>query len=92
MNEYMNINRKLCAAIALGIALTLSACGGGGGGNDDDLRGDGVNVPADASRNSSNFVDYVGSLSATDETSPPLLLGDSFVVPDDETGAPLPLT
>ena len=77
-------------AIALGIALSLSACGGGN--DDDDLRGDGVTVPSDASRNSSNFVEYAGSLSASDETSPPLLLSDSFVVPDDETGDPIPLT
>lgn len=87
----MNIKRNLYPAVALGIALSLNACGGGGN-NDDDLRGDGVTVPSDASRNSSNFVGYVGSLSATDETSPPLLLNDSFVVPDDETGDPIPLT
>ena len=86
----MNIKRHLYPAVLLGIALSLGACGGRN--EDDALRRDGVIVPADASKNSSNFVDYVGSRSATDETSQPLLLSDSFGVPDDETGNPIPLT
>ena len=86
----MGTTRKLYATIGLGISLSLGACGGGS--RHDDLRGDGVTVPSDASRNSSNFVTYVGSLSATDETSQPLLLPDSFMVPDDDTSDPIPLT
>lgn len=87
----MMIKRKLFATLGLGIALGLAACGGGND-DDDDLRGDGITVPTDADKSSSNFVEFVENLSATDETSEPLLIEDTFAVPDDETGDPIPLT
>ena len=56
--------------------------GGGGGGNQGP--GAAVTVPESAGDSVASFVAYVMGLSATDETSEPLLIKDSFAVPPDE--------
>lgn len=74
---------------ALAAALVLAAgCSsnsdnnGGGGGNPGP--GAAASVPDSAGASVASFMAYLMGLSASDETSEPLLIKDSFAVPPDE--------
>ena len=103
----MNNTRKLALALGLAMTLTFTACGGnddplaanpgadngvgagaGGGGG----AGMGTaSVPASARANGNSFIDFLTTLK-NDETSEPLLIGDGFAVPADETSDPRPFS
>ncbi len=80
---------------ALAAALVLAAgcsnndngnngVGNGGGGNPGP--GAAASVPDSAGASVASFMAFLMGLSASDETSEPLLIKDSFAVPPDEVG------
>jgi len=88
----MNIQRKLLTAGAMAAALALAGCFGD---DDDDTVTPPVGsteVPASAGVSTASFISFLMGLSATDETSEPLSIPDTFAVPADETSEPTPLT
>ena len=58
--------------------------GGAGGGGGNQGPGAAATVPESAGDSVASFVAYLMGLSATDETSEPLLIKDSLAVPPDE--------
>lgn len=87
--------RKICGVTAILAILALGGCFGGG---DDDDPVPPVappvvvtEVPDSAMASVSAFLSFVLGLSASDETSEPLLIKDSFVAPIDDTAEPQPL-
>lgn len=88
----MNKLQKLLVASGLIAALGLAGCSNR---DDDDpvpppaASGE---VPDSAGLSTAAFVSFIMGLSATDESSEPLTLKDTFAVPADETGEPTPLT
>ena len=103
----MNTNRKLALASGLALALTFTACGGGndspaanaGADNGAGAGGAGgagpgmgaASVPDSAKANGNSFIGFLNSMK-NDETSEPLLIGDGFAVPADETSDPQPFS
>ena len=49
-----------------------------------------ASIPESAKANGNSFIGFLNSLK-NDETSEPLLIGDGFAVPADETSEPRPL-
>ena len=103
----MNTTRKLGLASGLAMALIISACGGnddppaanagaengvgaGGGGGGGAGMGT-ASVPDSAKANGNSFIGFLNSLK-NDETSEPLLIGEGFAVPADETSDPRPFS
>lgn len=91
MTSYAHKIRKPAslAALALGLAVLLSACGGG----HDDNRGvvDNSAVPKSATLDIGSLIAFMLSLQAgTSETSEPIALGEAVLVVDD-TSEPTPL-
>lgn len=86
----MKTTQKLGLAAVLAAALGLGGCFDGGG---DDVTPPvtATEVPASAGASTTAFVSYLGTLSASDETSEPLTINASFGVPPDETEEPQPL-
>ena len=101
----MNTTRKLGLASGLALALTFTACGGG---NDSPAANAGADngvgvgggagpgmgtasVPDSAKANGNSFIGFLNSLK-NDETSEPLLIGEGFAVPADETSDPRPFS
>jgi hypothetical protein len=96
----MKLKRKLLLpSLILASVLVLVACGGDGGDDGANAGGGGTGgtgtaafVPDSASVSVTAFLDFVSSLSTTDDTSEPFLIKDNFVAPTDDTGEPRPLT
>ena len=103
----MNNTRKLALASGLAMTLTFTACGGnddpraanagadngvgvGGAGGAGSGMGT-ASVPDSAKANGNSFIGFLNSLK-NDETSEPLLIGDGFAVPADETSDQRPLS
>ena len=103
----MNNTRKLALASGLAMTLTFTACGGnddpraanagadngvgvGGAGGAGSGMGT-ASVPDSAKANRNSFIGFLNSLK-NDETSEPLLIGDGFAVPADETSDPRPFS
>ena len=103
----MNNTRKLALASGLAMTLTFTACGGnddpraanagadngvgvGGAGGAGSGMGT-ASVPDSAKANGNSFIGFLNSLK-NDETSEPLLIGDGFAVPADETSDPRPFS
>lgn len=100
----MNTTRKLALASGLALALTFTACGGGNdspaanAGADNGVGAGGAgpgmgaaSVPDSAKANGNSFIGFLNSMK-NDETSEPLLIGDGFAVPPDETSDPQPFS
>jgi hypothetical protein len=87
----MKIHRNLLAATGLLAALSLVGCWGD---NDDEpVPPDAsAEVPDSAGLSTAAFVGFILGLGASDESSEPLTLKDSFAVPADESTEPIPLT
>ena len=85
--------RELGMATGLAMALSLGGCWGG---SDDDntpvAAGTGQDVPDSAGASAVAFVAYLLTLVASDETSEPAVIKDSFAVPPDDAGDAQPLT
>lgn len=87
----MKIHRKLLTATGLAVVVALAGCWD----DDDD---DSVSLPAStevpdsAGISTTAFVSYLLGLSASDDSSEPLTINDSFAVPADDTTEPTPLT
>lgn len=86
----MNTSKKILCAVALLTPLLIVGCAGGGGGNGNVA--DATAVPDSAGASVSAFLAFITSLSANDETSEPLTIGDNFAVPADEENDSQPLT
>ena len=88
----MNKQHTLRVAAAFAITLALSGCFGD---DDDDLEPAlppaSTEVPDSAGVSTASIFGYLLSLSATDESSEPLTLKDSFAVPADEVSEPTTL-
>lgn len=83
----MNTSRKLMVGAALGVSLLVAGCGGGG----DDVTpapSAASSVPDSASASVDSFLNFLLSLSGSDETSEPSTISDSFAVPPAETTDP----
>ena len=87
----MKIHRKLLTATGLAVVVALAGCWHD---DDDDPASLPVSteVPGSAGISTAAFVSYLLSLSASDESSEPLTINDSFAVPADDTNEPTPLT
>lgn len=86
----MKTQRKLLTAAALAAVLTLSGCWGD---NEDDLPPVATTeVPDNAGISTAAFVSYLLTLGASDESSEPLTLKETFAVPANENDEPTPLT
>jgi predicted small lipoprotein YifL len=87
----MKHHLKWLAATGLVAALALAGCGSG---DDDDPAppNAGTDVPDNAGVSPASFVTFVLGLSASDESSEPLKLKETFAVPAEETAEPTPLT
>ena len=72
---------KYLSALGLAAILGLGGCWGGG----DDGPANTTAVPDSAGASAAAFVGFLQGLSATDESSEPLTITDSFAVPPDET-------
>ena len=90
----MKITRTIIAATSAALVLTLSGCW-----NDDDDEVVAVvpppvinEVPDSAGVSSVAFISYLLSLSASDESSEPLVIRDVFLVPTNDGSEPTPLT
>ena len=86
----MTTHRTLLATTTLIATLSLAACWGS---DDDDLvPAPGIaEVPDSAGVSTAAFIGFILGLSASDETSEPATLKDTFSVPADETAEPTPL-
>ena len=88
----MNSTRLIMAAASAALALSLAGCWD----DDEDNTVPPVALPAavpdSAGASASAFLTYLPTLSATDESSEPLTIGDAFAVPADDTSEPTPLT
>ena len=87
----MKIHRKLLTATGLAVVVALAGCWG----DDDDDPASlpaSAEVPDSAGISTAAFVTYLLGLSASDESSEPLTINDSFNVPADDTAEPTPLT
>ncbi|CAN5164635.1 hypothetical protein BH11PSE10_BH11PSE10_17340 [soil metagenome] len=86
----------LTAATLLGAAALLSACGGSGSDGPPAIVPTPVAVPLTAVPDSvglsiSSLFTFLLSLSASDETSEPLTISDTFTAATDDTAEPTPL-
>ena len=88
----MNNHRKLLAAGGLMAALALAGCWDDNNNSDTVPPVASTEVPDSAGVSTASFVAFILGLSASDESSEPLTLKDTFAVPADETGEPTPLT
>ena len=88
----MNKQHTLWVATAFAITLALSGCSDD---DDDDLvtapPPASTEVPDSAGASTASIFSYLMSLSASDDSSEPLTLKDSFAVPPDEVSEPTPL-
>lgn len=86
----MKTHRKLLTATGLAVVVALAGCWD----DDDDPASLPVitEVPDSAGISTAAFVTFLLGLSASDESSEPLTINDSFAVPADDTNEPTPLT
>jgi len=89
----MKITRKFLAASSAVLVLALAGCWG------DDNNETPVPptppvtaVPDSAGVSAAAFINYILSLSGSDESSEPLTIKDTFAVPAEEGAEPTPLT
>ena len=86
----MKNQRKLLAAAGLMAALGLAGCWGD---NDDPVPPVAITeVPDSAGVSTAALVSFILGLSASDESSEPLTLKDTFAVPADDSAEPTPLS
>ncbi len=88
----MKTNRKLLAGVALMAAVALAGCWHD---EDDEVvvtPPAATEVPDSAGASGTALVNYIMTLGLNDETSEPLIIRDTFLVPADDTGDPAPLT
>ena len=86
----MKITRMLLAASGAAAVLTLAGCWD----DDNDTVAEvpaSTAVPDSAGVSAAALVSYIMTLSASDESSEPLTLGDSFAVPPEESADSTPL-
>jgi len=83
----------MCGA-ALGVGLLVAGCGGsgGGGGGGNPAPSAASSVPDSASAGGVEFLNFLQSLSGSDETSEPLTISDGFAVPPAEATDPQTLS
>lgn len=86
----MKNHRKLLATTGLMAALGLAGCWNS---NDDDAMPptSATEVPDSAGVSTAAFVGYILGLGASDESSEPSTLKDTFAVPAEEAAEPTPL-
>ena len=86
----MTRNRKALAGVALVAVVTLAGCWD----SDDDAVPTPVatEVPDSAGASGTALVNFIMTLGLNDETSEPLIIRDTFLVPADDTCEPAPLT
>jgi hypothetical protein len=87
----MTMTRKIVSVTGVLLALTLGGCWDDNS-NDAPPAPPSNTVPDSADASTAAFVGYIVTLSGTDESSEPLLINNTFVVPPDETSEPTPLT
>jgi len=75
---------NLWLATAVASTLALSACGGGDGGSAE--AGPDTTVPASAGASVAAFMAFIQGLDPNDESSEPLTISDSLVLPVDDAG------
>lgn len=89
----MNKARLIVATAGAALTLGLAGCWDD---DDDNVAPPPVVVPTavpdSAGVSASAFISYLLTLSATDESSEPLTIGDTFAVPADDSSEPAPLT
>lgn len=85
----MKITRLLVAAGAAAVALSLAGCWGGDGA--DTPTPAVTEVPDSAGVSAAAFVSYILLLNASDESTEPLTIKDSFAVPPEDNAEPTPL-
>lgn len=88
----MKTTRTLLALGASALVLSLAGCWGD---NDDDPVAEAppnAAVPASAGVSAAAFISFLMTLSASDESSEPLTLTDTFAVPPENSAEPIPLT
>ena len=80
-----------CAAALASALLALGGCGGGSGGSATapPPTGESSAVPDGAADTAMAFIDFIKSLSKTDDTSEPATLKDGFTVPVDNASEPI---
>ncbi len=86
----MSITRLVLAAGLSAMAMTLGGCWGG----DDDtatVPPPRTAVPDSAGASAAAFVSFLMTLVASDESSEPLTIPDTFAVPPEESAEPIPL-
>ena len=83
----MNTPRKLMVGAALGVGLLVAGCGDGSG-IGDPAPSAASSVPDSASASGDSFLNFLLSLSGSDETSEPSTISDSFAVPPAEATDP----
>ena len=82
----MKTNHKLLVAVGVAAVVTLAGCSSNSAGQPAN------EVPNGAGVSTAAFVAYLLTLSASDESSEPLIITDAFSVPAEETADPTPLT
>lgn len=87
----MKIPRKLLGITGLAAVLLLAGCWHNSGG-DPPVPPANAEVPDSAGASTAAFVSYLLTLSASDETSEPLTIKDTFAVPPDEANESTSLT
>ncbi|MEO8859048.1 MAG: hypothetical protein ABI343_18840 [Burkholderiaceae bacterium] len=88
----IKIRKFWLVASAMTTALVLYGCGGGGGGGDGGGNVEAASVPDSASASVSAFIAFIAGLSGSDETSEPLVIGDTFAAPTDDASDPQTLS
>lgn len=88
------MNKARLIVATAGAALTLGLAGCWDDDDDNNVAPPPVvtAVPDSAGVSASAFISYLLTLSATDESSEPLTIGDTFAVPADDSSEPAPLT
>ena len=87
----MKITRVLLVSSAAALLLTLAGCWGD---SNDSVQETPPNtaVPDSAGVSAAAFFSYILTLGASDESSEPLTIKDTFAVPPEEGAEPTPLT
>ena len=88
----MKNHQKLLAATGLIAALGLAGCWHDDNNNGAEPPTASNEVPDSAGLSTAAFVSFILALSASDESSEPLTIKETFAVPADDTAEPTPLS